>query len=334
MRLLASKTVPVLTALCIATSAVATEFKDTVFSAGHPSLREWLMPDQVPHASGNRPNAARVQLGKMLFFDPRLSGDGNMSCATCHNPAFGWSDGLPKAKGFIATTVLFLFATFSVATSADTHNESNLDSHENPTPTLALGAKVYQERCVLCHGPEGRGDGILPSKIKSYPDTNLFKEKYGNNRKKVHRIVVYGGTEGEVSEFMPPMGNDLTWTEVESVVNFVQLLRANQTAANRLLESVNSTGDANKRIGQEIFSGRCTLCHGKYGEGDGRMAKILKNPPPADLTASRLVDADLKEIIVKGGAAVGRSKHMPPWGEQLGVSELESVLLYLKSIRD
>ncbi len=100
MRLLASKTVPVLTALCIATSAVATEFKDSVFTAGHPSLKEWLMPNQVPHSSGNRPNAARVQLGKMLFFDPRLSGDGNMSCATCHNPAFGWSDGLPRARGF------------------------------------------------------------------------------------------------------------------------------------------------------------------------------------------------------------------------------------------
>jgi cytochrome c peroxidase len=35
----------------------------------------------------------------MLFFDPRLSGDGNMSCASCHNPLFGWSDGLPTARG-------------------------------------------------------------------------------------------------------------------------------------------------------------------------------------------------------------------------------------------
>ena len=28
-------------------------------------------------------------LGKMLFFDPRLSGAQNMSCASCHNPSFG-----------------------------------------------------------------------------------------------------------------------------------------------------------------------------------------------------------------------------------------------------
>ncbi len=70
-----------------------------VFKAGHPSLKEWLLPDTVPYPEGNKPNKARIKLGKKLFFDPRLSGDGNMSCATCHNPALGWSDGLPTAKG-------------------------------------------------------------------------------------------------------------------------------------------------------------------------------------------------------------------------------------------
>jgi cytochrome c peroxidase len=35
----------------------------------------------------------------MLFFDPRLSGDGNMSCASCHSPLFGWSDGQKTARG-------------------------------------------------------------------------------------------------------------------------------------------------------------------------------------------------------------------------------------------
>lgn len=42
----------------------------------------------------NRVTYARVELGKRLFFDPRLSGSSAVSCATCHNPALGWSDGL------------------------------------------------------------------------------------------------------------------------------------------------------------------------------------------------------------------------------------------------
>lgn len=62
--------------------------------------KKWLLPKTPPYPADNKPNPARVELGKMLFFDPRLSSEGNMSCATCHNPVFGWSDGLPTGKGF------------------------------------------------------------------------------------------------------------------------------------------------------------------------------------------------------------------------------------------
>jgi cytochrome c peroxidase len=71
-----------------------------VLQAGHPSLQSWRLPAVPPHPSDNAPTPARVELGKKLFFDPRLSGDGNMSCASCHSPMFGWSDGLGTAKGF------------------------------------------------------------------------------------------------------------------------------------------------------------------------------------------------------------------------------------------
>jgi cytochrome c peroxidase len=80
-----------------AVSAVAAEDKP-VLKAGHPSLKEWILP-AVPSPTENTPNAARVDLGRHLFFDPRLSGDGNMSCSTCHHPGLGWSDGLATAKG-------------------------------------------------------------------------------------------------------------------------------------------------------------------------------------------------------------------------------------------
>ncbi len=59
----------------------------------------YLRPEMVPAPADNAPNEARVELGKALFFDPRLSGSKWISCATCHNPALGWSDGLPKGIG-------------------------------------------------------------------------------------------------------------------------------------------------------------------------------------------------------------------------------------------
>lgn len=59
----------------------------------------WLRPAVVPAPVDNQPTAVRIELGKQLFFDPRLSGSNAMSCASCHNPSLGWSDGLPTAMG-------------------------------------------------------------------------------------------------------------------------------------------------------------------------------------------------------------------------------------------
>ncbi|MBI3962095.1 MAG: hypothetical protein HY335_05040, partial [Deinococcus sp.] len=47
----------------------------------------------VPVPLDNPMSPAKVELGKMLFFDPRLSGNGSTSCATCHIPRLGWGDG-------------------------------------------------------------------------------------------------------------------------------------------------------------------------------------------------------------------------------------------------
>ena len=53
----------------------------------------------LPVPADNAVTPARVELGKALFFDPRLSGSQWISCASCHNPGLGWSDGLPTAVG-------------------------------------------------------------------------------------------------------------------------------------------------------------------------------------------------------------------------------------------
>ena len=82
--------------LAVSSHALANDY---VYKAGHPSLQEWLLPEDVPTPKDNPLTPAKVELGKMLFFDPRLSGDGNMSCASCHSPLFGWSDGQKTARG-------------------------------------------------------------------------------------------------------------------------------------------------------------------------------------------------------------------------------------------
>lgn len=64
------------------------------------SLRLAHLPPPPP-SPGNRHADSPVarQFGEQLFHDPRLSANGKLSCAVCHRPAHGFSDGRPRARG-------------------------------------------------------------------------------------------------------------------------------------------------------------------------------------------------------------------------------------------
>ncbi|HKJ77284.1 MAG TPA: cytochrome-c peroxidase [Gammaproteobacteria bacterium] len=57
------------------------------------------IPSMVPDVEGNAVTREKVELGKMLFFDPRLSASGHISCNTCHNMGMGGDDNLPTSIG-------------------------------------------------------------------------------------------------------------------------------------------------------------------------------------------------------------------------------------------
>ncbi len=80
-----------------------------------------------------------------------------------------------------------------------------------------------------------------------------------------------------------------------------------------------------------VFQTYCMTCHGSYADGKGKSAKNLK-PPPANLRTSVKTDQYKEEIIRKGGAAVGRSPFMPPWGQELSDQQIADVVYYLRSI--
>lgn len=75
-------------AIAIGTPAFAQD--KLAIPAGLGSLR---IPSDNPHTT------AKVELGKLLYFDPRLSKDDTVSCATCHDPEKGWSNGEAVATG-------------------------------------------------------------------------------------------------------------------------------------------------------------------------------------------------------------------------------------------
>jgi cytochrome c peroxidase len=61
---------------------------------------QWeALPDQAPAPADNPTTAAKVELGKMLYFDPRLSSTGTVSCFSCHNVMEGGDDHMTTSAG-------------------------------------------------------------------------------------------------------------------------------------------------------------------------------------------------------------------------------------------
>lgn len=85
--------------LClIILAAVAAVCSSVIPAIGDDYLTpEGLRP--VRHPRDNQPTPEKIALGRQLFFDPRLSSTETVSCATCHDPSKGWSNGARFATG-------------------------------------------------------------------------------------------------------------------------------------------------------------------------------------------------------------------------------------------
>ncbi len=66
---------------------------------GATAAQAEMRPDLGPRPQFPAPDMAAVELGQLLFYDPILSGNRNISCTTCHHPRFGTGDGLSLGLG-------------------------------------------------------------------------------------------------------------------------------------------------------------------------------------------------------------------------------------------
>ena len=57
------------------------------------------LPKEVKAPADNPTDSPKVELGRMLFWDPILSGGKDVACATCHHPDFGYAEPLDVSVG-------------------------------------------------------------------------------------------------------------------------------------------------------------------------------------------------------------------------------------------
>ncbi len=196
----------VLTALLAACSSLSDEYADNPVSAFKRA--EGYLTDQVePAASVSSITVGRIDLGKKLFHDKRLSAHGSRSCGTCHDPAQGFTengkavpDGLSvRTAGRNAPTVLDVVMRKSffwdgrAATLEEQMVEPFTNKNEMANASMeALAARVrempdYDRFFSYAFGEPARPENIA-SAIAAYQNTlvtgpNRFDLWRSNDRK-------------------------------------------------------------------------------------------------------------------------------------------------------
>ncbi len=177
------------------------------------------------------PKAEQVELGKLLFFDPRLSGDGGVSCDGCHDPATGWGDGKALSTGYPGSEY---FRNAQTLLNAAHYKRNYWDGRMagSDLPTLV------RDHLTEAHFMQVDGR-LVTERLKQVPEyVELFQKAFGTE---------------------PNFGRTIT-----AVAAFVRTLTSRNAPIDRYLAGDRAALSDEARRGLELFSGKagCIQCHG------------------------------------------------------------------------
>jgi cytochrome c peroxidase len=209
--------------LAVAIPVASAPFAAETVSAPAPAP---LPPPPSPAENPTTPE--KVDLGKKLFFDRRLSGDGTMSCATCHDPETGFSDALP--------------ASLSYPTTRNWRN----------SPGLVNAAY----RKTLFH--DGRSSSLEEQAL--FPMMSPFEM----NRNLDYLEEVLKTVPAYVDAFQAVFGGEITRRRVAmAIAAFERTLLSRDTPLDRHLRGEPGALSPQQRAGFALFLGKagCAACH-------------------------------------------------------------------------
>ena len=133
----------------------------------------------VPYPAYNPYSKEKESLGKILFFDPRLSKSGQIACASCHNPELGWTDNLTRSFGHDRQTgkrnsMTILNSAYATSLFWDGRAKSLEDQAQFP---VADPLEMNEKLTIAV-------DKI--AKIKGY--NTLFTDAFGDKKVTLERI--------------------------------------------------------------------------------------------------------------------------------------------------
>ena len=206
------------------------------------SRASYRRPAEIPYPDDNPYSAAKVELGRKLFFDPILSGARSRSCGTCHNPSRAWGDGLPRAIGEGQATLALRSPTLLAIAWI---------------PRLGWDGK-FRDLESVAFGPI-----TSPTNMNSSEATVL---------ERLHAVPDY------ISAFAAAFGSaDITRRNVElALATFERSIVGEQTPFDRWVEGDETAIGQSAKRGFDIFNGkaRCSGCHNGFAFSDGSFHDI------------------------------------------------------------
>lgn len=213
---------------------------------------------------GNPSTPEKVTLGRLLFFDPILSADGTVACATCHDPRFGWADGRSTPLGMGGA---------GKGPERVPIRSLNLPPLVRNTPTvlnagflgLVAGAPLVPEAAPLFwdgreHGLEAQVAHPLNAAAEMggpLPPQNALESAAERLRSVPAYQRLFQAAFGEVDATIT--GKRLA----QALAAFERSLKAGNTAVDRFLGGDPKALSALSRQGLEVFqSAGCAHCHG------------------------------------------------------------------------
>ncbi len=183
----------------------------------------------LPALSPGKPE--QVELGKALFFDPRLSGDGGVACATCHDPAAGWGDGKALSTGYPGSEY---FRNAQTLLNAAHYKRNYWDGRMAGSDLATL----VRDHLTEAHFMQVDGR-LVAERLKQVPPyVALFRKAFGAE---------------------PNFGRTIT-----AVAAFVRTLSSRNAPVDRYLAGDRAALSDEGRRGFELFVGKagCNQCHG------------------------------------------------------------------------
>lgn len=312
-----------------------TDGQRITLEAGHPSLQKWRLPATPPHPADNAPTPARVELGKKLFFDNRLSGDGNMSCASCHNPLYGWSDALPTGKGF-RSTVLDRASPTVVNTAYngiqmwDGRKASLEDQAMGP---MQASVEMNTDLPKLLEWLNGH-EGYRALFERAYPGQPIGPDTLSKAIASFERTVLSNDTPFD--RWVAGAGDAMTPEQVKGFALFIDPARANCAACH---SGANFTDNGFHNLGLASF-GREKPDLGRYGQRPvASMKGAFKTPTVREAVhtapyfhdgSARTLD-ELVDFYAQGGIAKSNlSQDMKPL--QLSPEEKRQLVAFIRAL--